>query len=278
MEGGWVKLYRSTLNNPIVMKDADHLALWIYLLLEATHKEHVTLFGGKKITLQPGQLITGRKKISEQLGINEYKIYRTLNEFESEQQIAQQRTRYGSLISILKWNEYQETAQPFEQQMHNECTTNAQQLHTKQECKNNLNNIKDIVRGTEAPQRAQRDLVLEEWNKLPLVSVKAIKTGTKRSKSLNARIKEYGIDAVVEAIRSIKDSPFLLGQNKNNWQITLDWFVRPNNFAKVYDGNYLEGSTQGPGPTLSQERMKHIAEEARRKEREEWEALHAHDS
>ena len=65
MSDGWVKIHRKMLDNPVVFKDPDHLAVWMYLLLKATHQDYQTMFGGKKITLKPGQLITGRKVISE---------------------------------------------------------------------------------------------------------------------------------------------------------------------------------------------------------------------
>ena len=55
---------------------------------------------------------------------------------------------------------------------------------------------------------------------------------------LSARIGQYGIDDVLGAIEKIKQSDFLQGRNNRNWTITFDWFVRPNNFPKVLDGNY----------------------------------------
>ena len=84
---GWIKIHRKLLENPIVSKDSDHLAIWIYLLLNATHKEIPAVFKGKKIILQPGQLITGRKSMSEKLKISESKIFRVINEYKNEQQI-----------------------------------------------------------------------------------------------------------------------------------------------------------------------------------------------
>jgi hypothetical protein len=50
---GWIKLHRKMLDNPIVNKDCEYLAVWIYLLLNATHKEYDVIFEGKRITLQP---------------------------------------------------------------------------------------------------------------------------------------------------------------------------------------------------------------------------------
>ena len=62
MYNGWIKLHRKLMDNPLVMKDADHLAIWTYLLLESTHTEYKTLLGGKVVTLQPGQLISGERR------------------------------------------------------------------------------------------------------------------------------------------------------------------------------------------------------------------------
>lgn len=136
---GWIKIHRKILENPIICKDSDYLAVWIYLLLNATHKEIPALFRGKKITLQKGQLITGRKSMSNQLKISESKIYRIINDFKSEQQIEQQTSNQNSLISILNWDKYQQIEQQNEQQMNNERTTDEQPVNTNKNVKNDKN-------------------------------------------------------------------------------------------------------------------------------------------
>ena len=104
---GWIKIHRKMLENPIVMKDSDHLAVWVYLLLNAAHKERKVLFKGDKIMLQPGQLITGRNAIADFLGISESKVKRVLSDFEGDQQIDRQRSNKNSLISLINWDKYQ---------------------------------------------------------------------------------------------------------------------------------------------------------------------------
>ena len=136
---GWIKIHRKILENPIICKDSDYLAVWIYLLLNATHKEIPALFKGKKITLQKGQLITGRKSISNQLKISESKIYRIINDFKSEQQIEQQTSNQNSLITILNWDKYQQVEQQNEQQMNNERTADEQRVNTNKNEKNGKN-------------------------------------------------------------------------------------------------------------------------------------------
>ena len=146
---GWIKLHRKILGNPIIMKDSDHLAVWTYLLLNATHAEYPALFKGQKIMLQPGQLLTGRKSIADKLKISESKVTRILNSFKSEQQIEQQTSNKNRLISILNWDLYQISEQQIETQVNNNRTTSEQQVNTNKNVKNikndknGINNIPD---------------------------------------------------------------------------------------------------------------------------------------
>ena len=137
---GWIKIHRKMLDNPIICKDSDYLSVWIYLLVNATHKEIPALFKGQKITLKQGQLITGRKSISSKLKISESKIYRIINDFKSEHQIEQQTSNKNSLITIINWNRYQNNEQQNETQMNNKRTTSEQQVNTNKNVKN-VNNI-----------------------------------------------------------------------------------------------------------------------------------------
>ena len=143
---GYVKLYRKILENPVVCKDAEYFAIWIYLLLSATHKPYETLFNGTKIILKSGQLITGRKVISKKLTISEGKVTRVLEKLKIEQQIEQQTSNKNRLITILNWEEYQSSEQQIEHQLNNNWTTTEQQLNTNKNTKNikNTKNTKNI--------------------------------------------------------------------------------------------------------------------------------------
>lgn len=93
---------------------------------------------------------------------------------------------------------------------------------------------KDIVSSTNV------QLIMDKWNELGLQKIISVNPGTNRYKLLNARIKEYGIEKILAAIDEIQESTFLKGQNKKSWTITFDWFVKPNNFIKVLEGNYRD--------------------------------------
>jgi len=127
------------MENPIVTKDADYLAIWVYLLLNATHDSYPVLFKGEKITLESGQLLTGRKTIANRLSISESKVTRVLKIFEDEHQIEQQTSNKNRLITIVNWEFYQggehqnrkqiDDLTTIEQQMDNNRTATEQQLN-----------------------------------------------------------------------------------------------------------------------------------------------------
>lgn len=181
---GWIKSYRAILDNPIVCKDADHYAVWGYLLHNAAHTPTDAMFNGKRITLQPGQLITGRRKIAEMFRIDESKVRRILKLFESEQQIEQRPTNTSTLISVCNWEIYQGADQPNDQPMANGCTTNDQptasrcpsddqrptiertttdrQVTTIQECKNEKNiECKNITHTDFSTERKKKSRATE---------------------------------------------------------------------------------------------------------------------
>lgn len=99
-------------------------------------------------------------------------------------------------------------------------------------------------------RRTDVQRVLNAWNALSSFGIKPVSkvgSGSKRYISLMARIREYGIESVLEAIENIKSSSFLQGKagGKRQWMITFDWFVLPSNFPKVLEGNYTDKSGSG---------------------------------
>jgi len=130
---GWVKAHRKLLNNPVVCKDSDHMAVWFFLLLSAAHSEQTVVFGGAKITLLPGQLLTSRNVVANTLKIDPSKVYRILKRYEIEQQIEQRTDRQQSLVTIKNWGFYQnDFEQRNEQQVNNECTTRQENKDEKE--------------------------------------------------------------------------------------------------------------------------------------------------
>ena len=233
---GFIYLHRKMLDNPIICKDNDHIAVWIYLLLNATHKGYDVIFEGERFTLKPGQLITGRKSIASKLKINESKVQRILKKFESEQQIEQQTTSRNRLISILNWSIYQNNEQQIEQQVNNNRTTSEQQVNTN----NNVNNGDNEKKSNTVEVQKVIELYRDKLKHLP----QPRKITDERKKHINARINEYGIDEVVSGIDKASRMKFLAGDNKRGWKADIDWIFQPTNFAKILEEKYASEPPQ----------------------------------
>ena len=259
---GWIKLHRKVLDNPVVCRDAEHLAVWMYLLLEATHDNIDKMFAGRRTTLKPGELITGRKVISVKLNISESKVQRILKRFEIEQQIEQQTSTTSRRISIHNWSEYQESEQQTEQQLNSNRTTSEQRVNTLQECKNERMeegyteanaSATDAERPTDHEQINYKDLIhFFNTETMGVFGRIIYPISEKRKASIRARIREHGRETFAEMIRRAAGSNFLRGENAKQWKATFDWMIKPNNFQKIIEGNYDNKNQQNngrPGPS-----------------------------
>lgn len=98
-----------------------------------------------------------------------------------------------------------------------------------------------VCASSEAP--GNMSAIIEKWNcNIYLPKIVKLSPGTTRYKMINVRIKDYGLEAVLQAIDNISQSDFLqgkkVGRNNKPFLITFDWFARPDNFPKVLEGNY----------------------------------------
>ncbi len=138
---GWVKVYRSLLDEWFY-KDSHYVHLWVHLLLKANHQDSIY----KDTKIKRGQLMTGRKRLEEETGINQHKIDRILKVFEDEQLIEQRMTTKGRIITIVSYDEHQNGAQQNEPKPYSTCAAAVQRVSTNKndrmiECKNERNNI-----------------------------------------------------------------------------------------------------------------------------------------
>jgi predicted phage replisome organizer len=134
------------------------------------------------------------------------------------------------------------------------------------------NNIisNDIICQTQSVRR-----VVEEWNTLSVFGISQvakIDSNSKRYKSLVARLNQYGEEQVLKAIDNIRHSDFLQGKHDGkHWQITFDWFVLPNNFPKVLEGNYDNiNNNNNNGQRFNTTSNYESATDKRRREQQEY--------
>ena len=107
--------------------------------------------------------------------------------------------------------------------------------------------INDLIVSKDTIRQTDVQRIIDEWNTLEEFGITPVKRMTpKREQAVKARIRQNHMDDILEAIENIRHSSFLQGQNKNGWMVTFDWFLKPGNFAKVFEGQYADKSTNRP--------------------------------
>jgi len=135
MSDGWITLHRK-LKGSSFYKDSQAVHLWVHLLISANHKECEIIRGNKVYKIKRGELLTGRKLLSSETGINESKLQRLLKVFEKCHMIEQQTTNVNRLITVINYDQYQTS----EQQTNSKRTASEQQVNTN----NNVNNDNNV--------------------------------------------------------------------------------------------------------------------------------------
>ena len=239
---GWIKLHRALLDKTIwINSTAEQKTILITLLLMANHEPNQWEWKGKKYIVKSGEFITSLEKIVAKCGkgITTQNVRSALKRFEKLQFLTNESTKQNRLIKIENWGLYQdEENQP--NKATNKEVTNDQQRGNKEVTTNkndkNDKNDKNIL----------YTLVQKAWNDLSenIPKINFIKENSTRSKHLDARIEEVGEEKFIEVLKSVSNSDFLCGKNKNNWTITFDWFINASNFVKVMEGNYKNKISQ----------------------------------
>lgn len=67
----------------------------------------------------------------------------------------------------------------------------------------------------------------------------------KRKAAIKSRMANHGKDAIFQMLLNAANSPFLLGENNQNWRADFDWIFKPTNFVKILEGNYLKREDDG---------------------------------
>src|SRR5437762_1038485 len=112
---GWIKLHRTALEHGW-LRNPQQWTLWCYLLLKASHKEHIQRVTvnrhGTTTTIEQkvekGQLLFGRKKAAAETGLSEQNVRTIVQALVKAGSITTQPTNNYSIISIANWSHYQE--------------------------------------------------------------------------------------------------------------------------------------------------------------------------
>lgn len=258
---GWIKLHRQIQECFLwrIKEPFDKRSAWIDLLLLMEHQNKNLMIDGKIETIKRGSYMLSIEKLCDRWMWSRNKVKRYLDVLEREHMIVTRRTNKGTLISVVNYCIYQNQdkqgeppheppLEPTDELALELALEPPDGLPDEPQIKN-IRNKEDkniyIVSNDTICQTQDVRRVVDKWNELEkygIASIKKLTSSSNRYRMLNARIKQFSLDDVLTAIENIKDSSFLQGKSDSRrpWIITFDWFVKPNNFPKVLEGQYSD--------------------------------------
>lgn len=100
---GWISLYRKFVNWEWYT-DANTMRVFLHLLLLANHKENKW----RGILIERGQLVTSYNSLSDDLNLTVQEIRTSFKRLKSTNEITTKPTNKYTLVTILKYNDYQD--------------------------------------------------------------------------------------------------------------------------------------------------------------------------
>lgn len=216
---GWIKLHRS-LQKWGWKKSPNHTAVFIDLLLEANHAEREHM----GINIQRGSLTTSVKAISNRSGVSQRSVRTILEHLKSTNEVAIKTTTKFTMISIVKWDQYQLTAEPTDKPVTNDCQATDKKLIIKE----GKNNSKPEC------------LVIDYYNQVNERSLKQVESNYKE---IRARLKEG---------HTVEDLKMLIDYAAKTWSNDPFWADknRPSTlFNSKFDG-YLQTAKSAVKPKI----------------------------
>lgn len=80
--------------------------------------------------------------------------------------------------------------------------------------------------------------IVDEYNNTCVSLSKVKKINNDRKKAINARLKMYSYDEIIEVFEKAEASDFLKGSSESNFKADFDWLMKDRNMAKVLEGKY----------------------------------------
>ena len=126
MDTGWVKIYRSLIGWEWY-SDPNTLCLWIHILLTVNYEPKQW----RGIVIQPGQMVTSIGNLAEESGLSIQQTRTALDHLKLTGEITSTSTNRYTLITVVKWADFQANERDTNKQLTSNLTDN-QQANNKQ--------------------------------------------------------------------------------------------------------------------------------------------------
>ncbi|ECI4753707.1 replication protein [Salmonella enterica subsp. diarizonae] len=276
---GHFSLFRSLLSKEWA-KDTAKLAMWIRLIGEASYKHRTVEFSGREWNLNPGELVTTAaimgRKLRDQDGHEKspQAVIRMINFFAREGMITTKGTRFGTVITITNYGQYQEISpdEPRDKPSDNNKPSNGAALkyspdepRDKPSDKQNKKVVnKKVVNNNKTPlppngggngqvkperrkaERIDYESFLNAYNtevgdRLPH-AVSVNEKRKRRLKKIIPQLKTPNVDGFRAYVRAFvhQAKPFYFGDNDTGWTADFDYLLREDSLTGVREGKFAD--------------------------------------
>lgn len=128
--GGYIKLHRKLLDSEIFWNERL-LKVWVWCLIRASYATRSAVIGHQRISLLPGQFITGQKTASEALEIAPATVWRYLHLLEELGNLTLKTNNKFTVVTVVNWDLYQSK----DSEVNNKRITNEEQMNTNKKVK-----------------------------------------------------------------------------------------------------------------------------------------------
>lgn len=262
MNEGWIKILRKFLDWEWFQKP-EMVQLFIYLLLKANYEPKKW----QGITIEAGQFVTSRDKISSETKLTDRQIRTCLDRLKKTNEITIKSTNRYTIITICKYESYQlelDVERPTNDQQTTSkrlasdfqtTTTKELKKERKKEEYNILSpkedNIPSTPEAVEASNAKKSSIsalpfkkITDLWNEICSSYAKVLNLSESRKNKIRIRVEEMGgiekaLPVLQQIFINVQNSLFLKGQNSRGWKASFDWlFENDKNWVKVFEGNY----------------------------------------
>ena len=107
MNDGWVSIYRQIFDNKD-LKDNNHIVIFIYMVVHASHKPTIVKYRNKRITLKRGQLAVTVKDLAKRFNLSIKNVRTILKNLEVANTLAHTLYKQLSVYTIVNYNKFQD--------------------------------------------------------------------------------------------------------------------------------------------------------------------------
>jgi hypothetical protein len=227
--------------------------------MKASHKRKTVLVGYQEVQLEPGDFVFGRRKAAAALNLSERSIRTCISALKKAGRVTTKTTSKYSIISIIKWADYQQddcvSDQQNDQRVTSETTSKRPASDQQATTNKNVKNVKKdlLSKMVSTNGTCPYEKLVELYHKCLPNNPKVRALSKARKSNIKARWHakyenhsgetSNTIEFWERLFNYIAESRFLTGQidpheGRTRFYADIDFIFKESSFNKIFEGKY----------------------------------------